>query len=136
VGWFLGNPGINFVTGILSREGENLWLSFGKNRLEVSKFKNLFSSLSSSEVILGIRPEYLEIVDDSLSTHSNVISGICTLTEFLGGRMIAHIKLGEEMQVRVKDYPQSDIKENSVVTLNFPEDKLRFFTLEGIALKE
>lgn len=136
VGWFLGNPGMNFIAGILSQEGDNLWLSFGKDRLEVSKFRNLFSSLSSPKVILGIRPEYLEIMDNSLLNSSNMVLGVCSFTEFLGGRMIAHIKIGEEMQIRVKDYPRPNIKENDVVTLNFPEDKLRFFTPEGIALKE
>jgi len=134
VGWFLGNPGMNFITGVLFQEGENLWLSFGKDRLEISKFKNLFSSLSSSEVILGIRPEYVEFVDNSLLHRNSTVSGICSFTEFLGGRMIAHIKLGEDIQIRVKDYPRSDIRENTIVSLNFPENKLRFFTPEGIAL--
>lgn len=136
IGWFLGNPGMNFLNGILSQDRNNLWLSFGENRLEVSKFKNLFSSLPSPEVILGIRPEYLEIMGNSSLNRGNMVSGVCSFTEFLGGRMIAHIKLGEGMQVKVKDYPRPDIKENSIVTLNFPEDKLRFFTPGGIALKE
>ena len=85
-------------------------------------------------MILGIRPEYVEFVDNSLLHRNSTVSGICSFTEFLGGRMIAHIKLGEDIQIRVKDYPRSDIRENTIVSLNFPENKLRFFTPEGIAL--
>jgi len=130
VGWFLGNPGMNFISCQLKTEGEKMFLEFGNHRLEVSSSQEkLLANVASSEVILGIRPEYV-----TMSLHKTQecsVRGICSFVEFVGGREIFHIHLGENIEIRAKDFPRGDLQSNMEVFIGFPEDKIRFFSPDG-----
>lgn len=130
VGWFLGNPGMNYIRCVLEEEKGVLWAVFGENKVDVSGFRKQLANVGSKEIVLGIRPEYLRLVDAS---HNGSVKGLCKLVEFVGGRVIIHVDLGG-VTVRVKEYPQNEPPEDTVVNLRLPSDKLRFFNPDGRAI--
>ncbi|MGC8778428.1 MAG: ABC transporter ATP-binding protein, partial [Candidatus Caldatribacteriaceae bacterium] len=130
VGWFLGNPGMNFISCQLKTEGTKVFLEFGSHRLGISSsWKKLLADEVSSEVILGIRPEYVTM--SFHETQECPVRGLCSFVEFVGGREIFHIHLGEGIEIRVKDFPRGDVQSDMEVFIGFPEDKIRFFSPGG-----
>lgn len=130
VGWFLGNPGMNYIKCSLQEEEGALWAVFGKNKIDISMFKKRLTEVKSKEVILGIRPEYVRLVN---SSQGDSVKGVCKLVEFVGGRVVIHVDLGGTM-IRVKEYPQNEPPEDTPVSLQFLSDKLRLFNLDGHTL--
>lgn len=135
VGWFLGNPGMNFIHARVREEKETLYLEAGPERFKVTlpALQHLLRKQFHSECIVGIRPEYVLVSPVRKDTCS--IKGLCIFVEFVGGREIFHIRVGEEVEIRAKAFPREDIQEGQEVFINFLEEKLRIFSPDGVALQ-
>ncbi len=134
VGWFLGNPGMNFLHGGVEEEEGRVYLRIGSEKLGVTSpaLQRLLQRQPTPECIIGIRPEYVLL--SPVRTESCFVRGLCVFIEFVGGREIFHICIGEETEVRVKTFPREDIQEGQEIFIGFPEDKVRIFSLDGVAL--
>lgn len=136
VGWFLGNPGMNFLHAKIEEEKGALYFRIGPKRLEVAleTLQHLLRKQSASECIVGIRPEYISV--SPVQKEDSAIEGLCVFVEFVGGREIFHVRIEEGIEVRVKAFPREDIQEGQRVFIGFPEERIRIFSLDGVALQD
>ncbi|MBO8127559.1 MAG: ABC transporter ATP-binding protein [Firmicutes bacterium] len=122
VGWFLGNPGMNFLQ-VEARKFENTWCLVSDHiSIPFDGLKNLETG---KRYKIGIRPEHISLVDDP----KEVISGICDMVEPMGGRKIVHLKVGED-RLRVKVDPNRSITPGEKVYFSLPPEHIRIFDIE------
>lgn len=117
VGFFIGNPGMNFVECELVETGLNC-TAFHYPLL--SGFVNKLRE-HGNKFILGIRPEYVIV---SKSRISDII-GKCVVRENLGSAIVLHIDLGG-LLIKAKSQ-ETDIVEGDSVYVKLPEEKIRIF---------
>ena len=136
VGWFLGNPGMNFLRVKIEEEQETLYLRVGSKRFRVAleTLQHLLRKQSAPECIVGIRPEYVSV--SPVQKEDSAIEGLCVFVEFIGGREVFHIRIEEGVEIRTKAFPREDIQEGQKVFVGFPEEKIRIFSLNGVALQD
>lgn len=134
VGWFLGNPGMNFLRGEAEEEGGKVYLRIGSERLKIASpaLQKLLRG-RVAECIVGLRPEYVLL--SPIRTEDCSIRGLCAFVEFVGGREIFHIRVGEEVEIRAKAFPREDIREGQEIFIGFPEDRIRVFSSDGVLLR-
>src|SRR5918997_2684634 len=61
VAGFVGSPQMNFIKGRLENTGEGLSFLAGDRRLSLSDYPFITAPSSGQDVVLGVRPEHLEI---------------------------------------------------------------------------
>src|ERR687893_1978315 len=61
VAGFIGSPQMNFIKGRLENTGEGLSFLAGDRRLSLSDYPFITAPSSGQDVVLGVRPEHLEI---------------------------------------------------------------------------
>ncbi|MDP8176584.1 sn-glycerol-3-phosphate ABC transporter ATP-binding protein UgpC [Pasteurella skyensis] len=112
VAGFIGSPAMNFVTGTVKN---------GQLRCDVlvSPVNQLPSSVVDGEVIVGMRPENMTIVDGDALTVDFV--------EYLGGSTYVHsvTKNGERMNIEMTG--QQTLKRGDKIAIEMDEKDLRFF---------
>ncbi|HHY45786.1 MAG TPA: ABC transporter ATP-binding protein [Firmicutes bacterium] len=127
VGWFLGNPGMNYV-GAQVRDGGagkiELFSDTFSLKVDAGKVAAGTAALSGRKVRIGIRPEHIRISREEQG--GNWIKGQCALTEPMGAREIVHVRINGD-QIRIKTLPTDVIREGDEVWVYFPEDHIRLF---------
>ncbi|MDP8079055.1 ABC transporter ATP-binding protein [Phocoenobacter skyensis] len=112
VAGFIGSPAMNFVTGTVKN---------GQLHCDVlvSPVNQLPSSVVDGEVIVGMRPENMTIVDGDALTVDFV--------EYLGGSTYVHsvTKNGERMNIEMTG--QQTLKRGDKIAIEMDEKDLRFF---------
>lgn len=100
VGEFIGSPQMNILNGNLVRNGKEVSVQIGGQKLSLGNL----SSDTEGKVLLGIRPEHLEITKGK-----QVITGIVDVIESLGSDTMVLCKIGnQEFSARIPaDYPVS-----------------------------
>ncbi|MBQ0823561.1 sn-glycerol-3-phosphate ABC transporter ATP-binding protein UgpC [Microvirga sp. HBU67558] len=66
VAGFVGSPQMNFIKGRLENTGEGLSFLAGDRRLSLSAYPFATAPSSGQEVVLGVRPEHLEIASNGI----------------------------------------------------------------------
>lgn len=66
---FIGSPQMNILNGVLVDDGRNLAVSIGESRLRIG---SLTRNKAGDEVLVGIRPEHLAMVDGPNTLHCTV----------------------------------------------------------------
>ena len=95
VAGFIGTPQMNFITSKLVAEGNDLYLTFGSNKVKVPAEKANEPALKEyigQEVILGIRPECLH--DDPAHVSAmpdSVIETTVEVTELMGAEIYLYV---------------------------------------------
>ncbi|MDP8161913.1 ABC transporter ATP-binding protein [Phocoenobacter skyensis] len=112
VAGFIGSPAMNFVTGLVKN---------GQLHCDVlvSPVNQLPDSVVDGEVIVGMRPENMTIVDGDALTVDFV--------EYLGGSTYVHsvTKNGERMNIEMTG--QQTLKRGDKIAIEMDEKDLRFF---------
>ena len=122
VGYFIGNPGMNYVSCTLE---ENFLECKGfRYKLTPSEVEALRKI--GKEFDLGIRPEYVKI-----SRERGEIEGKVTVVEKLGTAMLYHVELPSGIMITAKTYALLDVKEGDRVYLTLPREKVRIFGKDG-----
>jgi multiple sugar transport system ATP-binding protein len=131
VAGFLGNPGMNLITGRLNNEGDRL--QFEGNGL-VFELPNQFSSGATpgDSVTLGIRPESVLV---GSGPNGASVSGDIFATEPVGSDLFLDILFGKENDgshlFKVRAQPELKVQAGEQVQLNLPYDKLYLFDNSG-----
>jgi ABC-type sugar transport system ATPase subunit len=125
VGWFLGNPGMNFIRcKIRSRNGHYV-LDAGSfvasDRIPPSYQKKI---TGEGEIIFGIRPEQILI---SKTPQNGYLPALCHFSEPIGSRLLLNVELGKEVMVNVKAPSEKNITEGERVYVHFPEENIMLF---------
>ena len=92
VAGFIGTPQMNFITGLLEKKGEDLFVSFGNNTLKLPAEKAENPALKEyigQEVVLGVRPECL--VEDIEKYKDAVITASVEVTELMGAEIYLYL---------------------------------------------
>jgi len=135
VGWFLGNPGMNFIEVEL-KEAKNKFYLMSEELCYLLPYwagQAIREKVSSKELILGIRPEHIEI--SKKKKGEAWIEGMCALVEPLAGRRILYIKL-QRKEIRAKVLPSEAVAEGEKVWINLPWQEVRLFSRESQKLIE
>ena len=127
VGWFIGNPGMNFLDvtfdqrkGVLIGEG----FEYGLNE----EFRRVLVEKNAVEVKLGIRPEHISV---KRGAEQGGIRAKCTLVEpFSGDRKILHLEVGGK-ELKAKVSISLDVKEGDIVSLEFPPERIHIYDKAG-----
>jgi multiple sugar transport system ATP-binding protein len=66
VAGFVGSPQMNFINGRLENTGEGLSFLAGDRRISLSGYQFAIAPSTGQEVVLGVRPEHLEIASNGI----------------------------------------------------------------------
>ena len=103
VAGFVGSPAMNFIECTFMKKDEKAFLDAAEFLYDVSDFGTLIEEQStSSELILGVRPEHISVSLSRLNKDS--IEADVSLMEPSGNRMILHLSVGRH-PIIVNTYP-------------------------------
>jgi ABC-type sugar transport system ATPase subunit len=120
-GWFLGNPGMNFIDGRCEqRAGRNLLLSsFFRSPL------NIATNGLGREVTIGIRPEHIKL---SEMTFSNAVDAKVKRKSITVGGQFLYVIEVDKVEVKAKiSNPSSELMKAKSVWIEFPVEHIVLF---------
>lgn len=143
VAGFIGTPPINLVKGLFRVTNEEIKAVKGIGIIEPVKTRyhlellgirvpidpaigEMIESKGVSEIVLGIRPQHVEILEDSADKSLGDISGEVLVVEPTGTENIVTIKIGEEL-MRAVAPARMKIQMGSAVTLRLDWSKALLF---------
>ncbi|MGD8834434.1 MAG: ABC transporter ATP-binding protein, partial [Desulfobacteraceae bacterium] len=108
VAGFLGSPEMNLHSTRLIRENGHCKLGVGSHVLELPQFKSKrLSEHSQEEVILGIRPPFIELAAPDAT--GNVVDGLVQRVEFMGHEAFIYFKVGDQQYTAVNRIHSRDV---------------------------
>jgi multiple sugar transport system ATP-binding protein len=120
---FIGTPPTNFLDSELARENGQLMLKNPHIELALDpEHIERLKGYDKREIVLGIRPENFELVDES----DSIMSADCLVSEPQGSHQIVAIKLGEEI-LKITASAQPKIVAGDRVHLSFRQANMRFY---------
>lgn len=129
---FIGSPSMNFFSAVPVRRGEDMFLEFsaGSVALPADKTQKLAEGgYEGKNVIFGIRPEHLKLVDgQDGGFERDSFGATASLVEQLGAEDIIYFMFGDT-QYAAKAVG-SDVKAGDSVTLRMDMDKMHIFDAE------
>jgi ABC-type sugar transport system ATPase subunit len=121
VGFFLGNPGMNFIQGTL----EDNAINFGEFKYDVSDVVEKLKEYGT-EFKIGIRAEYIKV---SKKPFKGAFKAKCIVSEHLGTSTLLDLKAGDkEFKAKLRI---TDVKEGDEVYVQFPKEKVHIFNKAG-----
>ncbi|MDI6808380.1 MAG: sn-glycerol-3-phosphate ABC transporter ATP-binding protein UgpC [Candidatus Eisenbacteria bacterium] len=126
VAGFIGSPSMNFVNGVVTA-GERVMFVCDSFKLPApAQLAKTLSAFSGKEVVLGIRPEDVQVVGDGEGTSRVSLSSRIEIVELLGNEQFLHAVLGKvNLIVRMATHRKFSLGEE--LPISFKEDKIRFF---------
>jgi ABC-type sugar transport system ATPase subunit len=127
VAWFLGNPGMNLVKGILRRVNSKTYVELDSVQIHLPTaiWEEIAKRVSTNEIIFGIRPESVEVYTESRP--GCIYTKIFTV-EDTGALRIATVNLGD---VEIKVKTEKFLKEGQEVYIKFPIEYVKIFDKDG-----
>jgi len=126
VGWFLGNPGMNYIKCTVRSRNGVLGLDAGSfvaaERIPAT-YQNRLPA--DGNVILGIRPEHISV--SRTGTDGIGIPALCLFSEPVGSRLLLNIELAKNVLVNVKAPTDVNVAKGETVFVQFPEKHVILF---------
>ena len=130
VAGFIGTPQMNFITGKLTKKGEDVFFNFEDVSIKLPAEKANAPELADyigNEVVVGLRPEAIN--DDARVVEANPETSIkmnVDVTELMGAEIYLYLTIGEtRMIARVS--PRSQSRAGQDVMVNFDMSRLHIF---------
>ena len=125
VGWFLGNPGMNFVK-CTARSSNGVQQLDGGGFLAAEKVPAAYQGRlpADGNVILGIRPEHIAV---SRTSVGGDIQAKCLFAEPVGSRLLLNIELAKNVLVNVKAPTTVNVSKGDTVFVRFPDKHVILF---------
>jgi len=126
VAGFIGSPGMNFMEGKITN-ANGLWFDEGKIKLRIpDNFDNRIKDYMGKSIILGIRPENIEIAEETSGANSSLVSANVEVIEPMGNEIFVYLHTGlNSFVARVN--PRIEPHVGEPVVLKFDMDKAHFF---------
>ncbi|MEM3871564.1 MAG: ABC transporter ATP-binding protein [Nitrososphaeria archaeon] len=123
VGWFIGEPGMNFIDVSLKLSDNKILLLLDEYiKFDVSKWSDNLKG--SEEIILGIRPELIEI---SREKGLNSLPAKCVAKEIFSSYALLGFE-AKNLIIKVKTTSIESLpEEDEVMYLNFPPENVRLY---------
>ena len=132
VAGFIGTPPMNFMDGIVKREGETLFIEVGGRKINVTKRKAeklLQADTVGKKVVLGIRPEHIQLFKETNGpVHSE---GHVDVYEMLGTEAIVYInQKNSDERLVAKIMSEEKMETSEKVKVVFDIEKIHVFDKE------
>lgn len=123
---FIGSPPMNFFDCTFTEKNGSHFLEAGTFILPISGTIGdiIKESASSSELVLGIRPEEISLKKKRVS--KSFIEGEVYVTEPLGSEVIIDVKVGDSL-IKVRTSADFDVNIGEKVWIEFEKDKMHIF---------
>jgi ABC-type sugar transport system ATPase subunit len=124
VGWFIGNPGMNFIDCEFTEEFDRVYVTTTEGfKYDVSYLPNIHEIVNLyKKVILGIRPEHVILSPKGIKAK-------CFHTERFGNMLILHLEAyGRKIRAKMPQITQ--IKVGDEVYIDFNKERIRLFDPE------
>jgi multiple sugar transport system ATP-binding protein len=123
VGSFIGNPPMNFLTGLVDRTNGELAVRVGDFTLRPERtMQSALTNYSDDHIVLGIRAENMEALS---APAEDAVRVRVLVVEPLGAQNLLTVKIGDDV-VKVATHPTFPVQPDSDIWLRFPEDKIRW----------
>ncbi len=134
VGGFIGSPAMNFMTGVLRREGDDYIVDLEAFRIKVPGAKLQqrpgIREYADKQVVFGIRPE--DVFDAQLvpeDQRAEAVTAMVAVTEPMGAEVYVHFSAGEHKFIgRLDAATKAKAGEPHQVVFNL--DKMHLFDAE------
>jgi multiple sugar transport system ATP-binding protein len=123
VGGFIGSPAMNFIPGRINRSRGQLEFTSFRYNLDAEWQGILEKELSDDELLLGIRPEDVEV---HLTPVEGGVEGTVYVVEPTGKESILIVKVGD-ITVVADVEPDTRVEMNQKIWLTFKEQKMHIF---------
>jgi ABC-type sugar transport system ATPase subunit len=125
VGWFLGNPGMNYIRCTAHSRNGKLGLDAGAF-VAAQTIPDAYGTKISEErkVILGIRPEHVAVSRTQVNGH---VPARCLFSEPVGSRLLLNIELAKDVLINVKASFDVNVSKGQNVYVHFPEEHVILF---------
>jgi ABC-type sugar transport system ATPase subunit len=142
VAGFIGTPSMNFLNGVLHREGGHTY--FATDGARVMLRHSAGGEATGLPVTMGIRPEDLSIENnagqnatradqDKSNGNQDALRGKVVLVERLGGTSHIHFEVGQHrLLASVANQALPEVGDN--IAVGVPEARAHLFNAEGAAL--
>lgn len=129
VAGFIGSPAMNFVEGKIQQNGSNLIFSSEFFDYKIpDTISSALNEYQNQEVVLGIRPEHIEIID--IYSELETVTAKVGVLEPIGSETYIFADLTSEKSLIVKSEGISKIAFESEIYLKFRPENLHIFSKE------
>ncbi|MEM6285410.1 MAG: ABC transporter ATP-binding protein [Chloroflexota bacterium] len=127
-GWFLGNPGMNFVDYTVNRDGEQPML----NDPLFAQPTRISGLNGDSNVVVGIRPERVTVYEEPMP--NSVEGTVLRSSVVVGGQHLMTIQIGDVVIKAKVPYTQN-YEPGTTVYVECPLDYVSLFAADGHRLE-
>ena len=129
VAGFIGTPQMNFVDGVLRRDGSAYFVDVSGDRLLIDPVKqnDRLCEYEGKKIKMGVRPENLSDDETFLAEHPNsVITAMVEVRELMGSEVYLSLDYkGERMTARVA--PDTASKTGNIIKLGIDMRRIHLF---------
>ncbi|HSM55370.1 MAG TPA: ABC transporter ATP-binding protein [Candidatus Sulfomarinibacteraceae bacterium] len=123
VAGFIGNPPMNFMSGVMRNQNGRVVLQIGDFTVAPSaEMQPILKPYDDEPMLIGIRAENMETLksaaDDAVKVQVQVV-------EPLGSQNLLTVRVGQDL-IKVATHPTFQVEPGSNVWLRFPADKIRW----------
>jgi multiple sugar transport system ATP-binding protein len=133
VAGFIGSPAMNFIDVTLTGSGEGATLEAPNIRIPLpARFRETVGPATGRRLVLGIRPEHLDIARDG--TQTGAIDAVADVVEYLGNEELVHFDVAGIDLVAMLSADQR-VRPGDRLTLTVVGGKIHLFDPEtGLSL--
>jgi len=126
VAGFVGSPPINFINCTFSMKDDEGFIETSAFKFKLPKMfkEKIKADASGSELILGIRPEHIQLFKKKCST--DAIEVEVYLVEPAGSEIIVDLSVGENI-IKAKSTPEFKAEVGEKLWITFDESKIHVF---------
>ena len=131
VAGFIGTPQMNFLNGVLEKEGDDLYFIYEGNKLKMPADKAKDPALADyigKEVVGGLRPECIH--DDEINIancEGAVIETYVDVTELMGAEIYLYLNVGEEGKLIARVSSRSSTRAGDTIKVGFDMSRMHIF---------
>ena len=126
---FIGSPPMNFIRGILRKEGENFLIEMDGNcRFILKTAPLIFQQKMDAEIEIGVRPENV-ILGGKINGDRNVCHVIVEAIENMGNEQVVHLSLNKQTII-ARVMAELSVEIGNRYPLNLNENKMIFIDVE------
>jgi len=132
VAGFIGSPQMNFFTVKLVKEGNDVYATFGENKVKVpasklAKFNT--DTCIGKEVYMGVRPENIHDEEMFLNNSpDSTITAHVEVVELMGSETYLYLKTtGKDNNIIARVDPRSTSRAGDTIKVAFDANRLHFF---------
>lgn len=125
VAGFVGSPAMNFISGELKLIDNKNYFVFEMGKIELPELlkEKIKESIKGKDVVLGIRPEDIEI---SFEKDNNSLTGVTSIRETLGSDDYVTVEMGNIL-LTVRVEPEKFIPMDEKCYLKLKGNKMHLF---------